>query len=50
MLRRTKIKVGKLPEIPMSKVETVKPNMVDDRTQLLKNVVKLKTKRKRENV
>ena len=50
MLRRTGIKVGKLPEISMPKTEPVKPNMVDDRTQLLKNVVKLKTKRKRENV
>ena len=51
MLGRTEIKVDKLPEIPKSKVEPgnpIKPKMVDDKSSIYRNVIKMK--RERENV
>ena len=50
MLRRTGIKVGKLPGIkrPVPEVETVKPKIVDDKSSIYRNVIKMK--RERENV
>ena len=50
MLRRTKIKVGKLPGMPKPKAEPgnpIKPKIVDDRADIYRNIIKIK--RKREN-
>ena len=51
MLRRTGIKVGNLPEMPKPKAEPgnpIKPKMVDDKSSIYRNVIKMK--RERENV
>ena len=50
MLKRTKIKVGKLPEMPKTKAESdnsIKPKVVDDKSSIYRNVIKMK--REREN-
>ena len=50
MLKRTKIKVGKLPEMPKLKAEPgnpIKPKIVDDKSSIYRNVIKMK--REREN-
>ena len=52
MLRRTGIKVGKLPESKMPKPKAepgnaIKPKMVDDKSSIYRNVIKMK--REREN-
>ena len=50
MLKRTKIKVGKLPDMPKLKGESensIKPKIVDDKSSVYRNVIKMK--REREN-